>query len=713
MDVYVLPAQAATQLISAREKAFFVAKAAGADDIIDLVVPRAAIPQYMAAVAAIAEEHGALITGCGHVGDGNVHLSVFQPDPEPRTEVLRAVFRAGMDLGGAISGEHGIGTEKKKYFLELEDPVKLELMRADQARLRPQRDPRARQPPRLTGRTARHERRPGTHPDLRRQRGRRLLRQPRDLRDALRRRPRRRPRDAGRPRALRGGGHRGGRRLRPDGAAAGGHVAAPRARTRQRHRQPPQRPAGPHPHRERGRRPRHQPHRLRPAAGVGHREPGPAGVAAGSGRRSSPDAPRRPTPWRPSRARSARRVGWPPWWCRPTCRGRRPGSPPPVDPARSSTTVADDAVAARGQGPAARASRPCSSWVATPSRERGLEAASRVAHATGAKLLCETFPARLERGAGIPPVERLGYLAEFTIAQLQGARHLVLADALAPVSFFAYPGHARLPRPRRVRGPHPRHGVRRRGRRTRGTGRRAGRARRRAPRCKPSARPERPTGRARTPRAWRRPSGPCSPRGRWSATRATPRGSSCPVPPPARPRHDWLCLTGGAIGQGLPVATGAAVACPDRPVLSLEADGSAMYTLQSLWTQVREGLDVTTVISTTAPTPSSSSSSAGWGRAMPGPRARGMLDLKRSRPRLRGPGHGHGRARRPGHARPRSSPTQLERAFSTPGPGAGRGRPPLRARSWSTAVGAVGRPERRRGRGDRGATVTTVAPRPW
>jgi glycolate oxidase len=130
MEVYVLPPQAATQLISAREKAFFVAKAHGADDIVDLVVPRAAIPEYMTVVAAVAKEHGALITGCGHVGDGNVHLSVFQPDPERRTEVLRAVFRAGLELGGAISGEHGIGTEKKKYFLELEDPVKLDLMRA-------------------------------------------------------------------------------------------------------------------------------------------------------------------------------------------------------------------------------------------------------------------------------------------------------------------------------------------------------------------------------------------------------------------------------------------------------------------------------------------------------------------------------------------------------------------------------------------------------
>jgi glycolate oxidase len=130
MEVYVLPPQAAGQLISAREKAFFVAKAHGVDDIVDVVVPRAAIPAYMTAVAAVAQEHGALITGCGHVGDGNVHLSVFQPDPEKRSEVLRAVFRAGMDLGGAISGEHGIGTEKKQYFQELEDPVKLDLMRA-------------------------------------------------------------------------------------------------------------------------------------------------------------------------------------------------------------------------------------------------------------------------------------------------------------------------------------------------------------------------------------------------------------------------------------------------------------------------------------------------------------------------------------------------------------------------------------------------------
>jgi glycolate oxidase len=129
MDVYVLPAGAGAALITARERAFFVAKAAGADDIVDAVVPRAAVAGYLAEVAALAAENGALIAGCGHVGDGNVHLSVFQPDPDRRATLLDSVFKAAVDLGGAVSGEHGIGTAKQRYFLELEDQVKLELMR--------------------------------------------------------------------------------------------------------------------------------------------------------------------------------------------------------------------------------------------------------------------------------------------------------------------------------------------------------------------------------------------------------------------------------------------------------------------------------------------------------------------------------------------------------------------------------------------------------
>ena len=77
----------------------------------------------------IADANGAWIAGCGHAGDGNVHLAVFQSDPEIRSAVMLELFRTSMDLGGVISGEHGIGTEKKRYFQALEDPAKIELMR--------------------------------------------------------------------------------------------------------------------------------------------------------------------------------------------------------------------------------------------------------------------------------------------------------------------------------------------------------------------------------------------------------------------------------------------------------------------------------------------------------------------------------------------------------------------------------------------------------
>jgi glycolate oxidase len=129
IDVYVLPAGAATKLIEAREKAFWLAKAAGADDIVDVVVPRAAIAPFMDAVTSLAGASGSFVAGCGHVGDGNVHLSVFQKDPAKRSALITALFEAGLALGGAISGEHGIGTAKRGYFVALEDPVKLALLR--------------------------------------------------------------------------------------------------------------------------------------------------------------------------------------------------------------------------------------------------------------------------------------------------------------------------------------------------------------------------------------------------------------------------------------------------------------------------------------------------------------------------------------------------------------------------------------------------------
>jgi glycolate oxidase len=129
LDVYVLPDHAGHELIAAREHAFWASKAAGADDIVDAVVPRASIPAYLADVAVLADATASLVVGCGHAGDGNVHLSVFQPDPGVRHHLVHDILAAAVALGGAGAGEHGIGTAKLASYADLEDPVKLELMR--------------------------------------------------------------------------------------------------------------------------------------------------------------------------------------------------------------------------------------------------------------------------------------------------------------------------------------------------------------------------------------------------------------------------------------------------------------------------------------------------------------------------------------------------------------------------------------------------------
>jgi acetolactate synthase-1/2/3 large subunit len=226
--------------------------------------------------------------------------------------------------------------------------------------------------------------------------------------------------------------------------------------------------------------------------------------------------------------------------------------------------------------------------------ERGLRAASRISVATGARLLAETFPARLERGAGVPGVDRLAYLAEQAEAQLAGVDHLILAGARSPVSFFAYPGRASDLAP------------------PGGT-------------VTTLAEPDQDAEAALELLADQVAAGtkpvlveaapppPAEP-GLLNAIslantiaaslpehaiisdEANTSGFALPMALAAAPRHTLLSLTGGSIGQGMPAATGAAIAAPDRPVLSLEADGSALYTIQALWTQARERLDVTTVL---------------------------------------------------------------------------------------------------------------------
>lgn len=129
IDVFVLPSASARALIEARERAFYVAKAAGAHEIVDVVVPRAAVADFLGEVASLADHHGAFVAGCGHVGDGNVHLSVYLPDEPRREALLDALFAAGVAMGGQVSGEHGIGLDKRRPYLALTDPALLDLQR--------------------------------------------------------------------------------------------------------------------------------------------------------------------------------------------------------------------------------------------------------------------------------------------------------------------------------------------------------------------------------------------------------------------------------------------------------------------------------------------------------------------------------------------------------------------------------------------------------
>ncbi len=129
IDVFVLPPSSGRALIEARERAYYVGKASGTDEIVDVVVPRAAVSGYLATVAELAQAHGALVAGCGHVGDGNVHLSVYLKDDDARTVLLDALFAAGVKAGGQVSGEHGIGIAKLRPYLALCDPQLLELQR--------------------------------------------------------------------------------------------------------------------------------------------------------------------------------------------------------------------------------------------------------------------------------------------------------------------------------------------------------------------------------------------------------------------------------------------------------------------------------------------------------------------------------------------------------------------------------------------------------
>lgn len=259
-------------------------------------------------------------------------------------------------------------------------------------------------------------------------------------------------------------------------------------------------------------------------------------------------------------------------------------------------------------------------------RGPGLAAAARIAQATGARLLCETFPTRLERGAGVPAVERLAYFAEAATAQLNGAKHLVLAGAKSPVSFFAYPG---MPSDLVPAGCEV-HVLAEHGGAAAALVALADEvAPDTAAPAAEASRPQLPTG-ALTSASAADVIGALLPERVIVVDESNTSGLLLAAATAGAPAHDWLTLTGGAIGYGIPAAVGAAVAAPDRPVLCLESDGSAMYTISGLWTQARENLDVTTVLydNSAYDILRVELQRVGVGSA-PGPKALDLLDLSR------------------------------------------------------------------------------------
>ena len=230
-------------------------------------------------------------------------------------------------------------------------------------------------------------------------------------------------------------------------------------------------------------------------------------------------------------------------------------------------------------------------------RTEPLRIAHRIAAATGARVMAQQSNARIERGRGIPPVERVPYPVDQALAMLAGVKHLILVGARLPVGFFAYPGkpgrmwpedcesHV-LARPEQD-GPDALAQL--------ATALGAGEVRLDSSLWGQEP-PEGSVRGAVTSEAVAQTIAALLPEDAIIVDESITFGRAFYPGTASAAPHTWLQLTGGAIGSGLPLATGAAVGAPGRRVVTLEADGSAMYTVQALWTQARERLDVTTIV---------------------------------------------------------------------------------------------------------------------
>ena len=298
--------------------------------------------------------------------------------------------------------------------------------------------------------------------------------------------------------------------------------------------------------------------------------------------------------------------------------------PPPSlpKPAPPSARAIDRAAEALG-----RAKRAAILMRGAVLKEEGLRQAGRVQAATSARLLCDTFAPRIQKGRGRVSVERIPYFAEQIEAFLEGVDCLLLVGAKPPVSFFAYPGRKSWMTPKGcalLTLAHPSE-----------DGEEALRALAsslKAPRNPPLPPRETPpkapsSDDALTPDLAARIIGALLPESAILSDESATSGGGLQSSLADAPPHDHLSLTGGAIGQGLPLAVGAALAAPDRKVLCLHGDGGAMYTVQALWTIAREKLDVTTVIFSNRSYAILNIELMRVGAENAGPKALSMLDL--------------------------------------------------------------------------------------
>ncbi|MCB9192792.1 MAG: acetolactate synthase large subunit [Flavobacteriales bacterium] len=297
--------------------------------------------------------------------------------------------------------------------------------------------------------------------------------------------------------------------------------------------------------------------------------------------------------------------------------------------------------------------------------EDGLMLASQLSEKTGAKLFTEVFPTRLQRGAGLPNVERIAYLAEMASVQLGGYDHLILIDAKAPVSFFAYPGKKSYLVPDDCKL-HDLVTKEQDAMKSLEALVAAVDASDTPPRLQLASRPSLPSGSLNAEKV-AQAVGALLPEHAIISDESQTSGLKIPFHTAGAPKHDLLTLTGGAIGQGLPVALGAAVASRNRPVLALIGDGASMYTIQALWTIMAENLDVTTVILNNGSYAILNIELERVGAEKVGPKAKAQLDI--SKPGIDFVSIAHGMGMPAERTRTAEEFNKaLENAFREPGP---------------------------------------------